>query len=185
MYVSKYRRARTDEEEALVQQISLSPLHQNSIGPHEATYLNQQPILPLLALLGMNGGIPEHWTRYWADPDYNPGHIKTSRKNMFKRNGCYGDNIYTHAHFIPYLRYLVFGNELPAAVSNAFEREVGNPQWVNSSDALLLSKHARRLVRENEMTETQVAEKFFKLSLDMGLDLDVALAVRRSVKQMH
>lgn len=183
--MNKYRLAFTTEEETLLQQIDLSPSHCSHVEAHEAYKANRQPILALLTSLGERGGIPEHRIRYWTDPDYNPGRIKASRKGVFERNGCHGDDICTHPNFIRHLRYLLFGSELPRLTSDAFEREAGKPEWVNSSDAIALGKHARKLVRENGMTGYEAAEEFFKLALDMGLSLDAALIVMRAVKQVR
>ena len=88
---------------------------------------------------------------------------------MFERNGCTGQEIYTHPHFIPYLRYFLFGADLPDAVIAKFEEKVGNPDWVTSGDIVPIGKCARDLARQYRLDQADTPEEFFRLCLDMGL----------------
>lgn len=90
---------------------------------------------------------------------------------------------YTHPHFIKHLRYILLGADLPDALILDFEKQAGNPEWVSLSDAIPLGKHARKLVRQYGLEAHQASEEFFKLCLDMGLSLSVALSIMKSVKQ--
>ena len=112
--------------------------------------------------------IPEERLNYWTDPDYNTGQLKASNKGVFERNGCTGQEIYTHPHFIPYLRYFLFGADLPDAVIAKFEEKVGNPCRVTSSDIVPVSKCARAHARQHSLDRAHAGEEFFKLCLDMG-----------------
>jgi hypothetical protein len=181
--MDKFRLAFTDAEEALVAQIDFGGDHKNHGDQHNAYLANQEPILALLASLGERNAVPAHRLSYWSDPQYNPGRVKGSRKQMFERNGNKGKEIYTHPGFITHLRYILFGANLPAAVVAAFEEEVGNPEWVSYGDALELGKFARSLVRRHGLEPHAACEEFFRLSLDLGLSLDEALRIRQSVKE--
>ena len=46
-----------------------------------------------------------------------------------------------------------------------------------------LGKHARKPLRQYSLEGHQASEEFFKLNLDMGLSLLVALSIMKSVKQ--
>jgi len=149
-----------------------------------AAYLgNQEPILALLASLGERDGVPEHRVRYWTDPEYHPGRVRGSRKDMFERNGNVGDEIYIHPGFVKHLRYMLFGADLPAPIIAAFEEKVGNPEWVSYGDALELGKAARNLVRRFGLNPTDACDEFLKLSLDLGLSIDEALRIRQTIKE--
>ncbi len=149
-----------------------------------AAYLgNQEPILALLASLGERDGVPEHRVRYWTDPEYHPGRVWGSRKDMFERNGNVGDEIYIHPGFVKHLRYMLFGADLPAPIIAAFEEKVGNPEWVSYGDALELGKAARNLVRRFGLNPTDACDEFLKLSLDLGLSIDEALRIRQTIKE--
>ena len=185
MCLKKYHIELTDQEKALVETIDLRTSHRHHSEGHAAYEANKQPILALLKSLSERHAIPEERLNYWRDPAYNTGRLKASHKGVFKRNGCTGQEIYTHPHFIPYLRYFLFGADLPDGVIGKFEEEVGNPCWVTSSDIVPIGKFARALVREHRLNRAHAPEEFFKLCLDIGLGLDTARSVRRSVMQLR
>ena len=169
----------------MVEAIDLSVSHEDHDQGHTAFVRNQSPILALMASLSGRNGIPEHWHNYWTDPAYKPGRIKASRKGLFERNGCTGDDIYTHPNFIRHLRFLLIGSELPLHLREAFARKLGDPKWVSSGDAIELGKYARKLTRENGMNGSESAEEFFKLALDVGLGLTQALIIMETVRQVR
>lgn len=181
--MEKYNLTFTDEEAMLVARIDLNDRHTTHDEARAAYLNNQEPILALLTSLQARGGVPEQRLRYWNNPAYNYGRIKTSREGLFERNDCRGEDIYTHPHFIRHLRYILLGADLPDAVIKAFEEEAGDPRWVSLSDAIGLGKFARRLVRQYGLDASSAPDEFFKLCLDMGLSLGVALSIMRSVRQ--
>lgn len=180
--MDKYRIALTQAEEALVSKIDLRLSHRNSDEAQAAYNANAEPILALLASLSERDGVPPQRIRYWNDVEYNPGRIRSSRKGAFERNNCLGEDIYTHPHFIKHLRYILLGADLPDALIIDFEKQAGNPEWVSYSDAIPLGKYARKLVRQYGLEAHQASEEFFKLCLDMGLSLSVALSIMKTVK---
>ena len=181
--MKKFRLELTEAEEALVAKIDLRLRHANHDEGRAAYLANQGPILGLLRLLSARGAVPEQRISYWNDPAYKPGRVKGSRKQMFERNGCHGEDIYTHPHFIEHLRYILLGTDLPDAVVEAFETEVGDPRWVSYGDALDLGKKARALVRSHALEPAWAGDEFFKLAVDLGLGLDRALRIRTTVKE--
>ena len=184
--MEKYRIELTDEEEALVDAVDLRVSHPDHDEAHAAYEANKQPILALLESLSERGAIPEERLNYWNRPDYNTDRrLKVSNKGMFERNGCTGQEIYTHPHFIPYLRYFLCGVDLPDAVIAEFEEKVGNPRCATSSDIVPLGKSARDLARQHHLNRAHASEEFFKLCLDMGLGLSTAASVMSSVKQLR
>ena len=150
--------------------------------PHAVYLSNQAPLLALLKSLTDRQAIPSTRIKYWTDPDYFLGRTKSSHRGIFERNGNRGDEIYTHPHFLKFLRYFLFGAKLPAEVIASFEEKVGNPEWVTSSDIVPISHHARALMRKYGLPH-DAPEEFFKLALDMGLSLYTASAIQRSAKQ--
>jgi hypothetical protein len=183
--MEKYHVGLTESETAIRAKINLTYDHRNHADGHAAYKANAEPILALLKLLGERSAIPKERLNYWNEPRYNPGTIKASRKGLFERNGCRGSEIYTHPHFVRYLRHFLFGPELPDAVIAAFEEKVGNPEWVTSSDIVPIGKCARDLTRKHCLNKSDAHEEFFKLCLDMGLGRSTAESVMRSVKQVR
>jgi hypothetical protein len=54
---------------------------------------------------------------------------------------------------------------------------------VTSGDVIPIGKFARDLTRQHHLEASDAPEEFFKLCLDMGLSLDVAERVMRSVRR--
>ena len=183
--MGQYDISLTEAEAALLDKIDLRVRHESHDEGHAAYLANREPIVGLMRSLSERDGIPEERVRYWLDPGYNTGRLKASHKGVFERNGRRGDEIYEHPHFTPYLRYFLFGADLPDAVIAAFEEAVGNPEWVTSGDIVPMGKRARGLARVHELDRRVAAEEFFKLCLDMGLGVHTAGSVRSAVMQLR
>lgn len=183
--MSKYHIELIDEEEELLKAINLAPWRLDGDEVRKAYIANDQPILALLRSLHDRKAIPQERLNYWNKPAYFMGRGKTSHKGAFERNGCTGRDIYTHPHFLPYLRYFLYGADLPEPVIAKFEEKVGNPNWVTSSDIVPIAKCARDIARQNHLARQDAAEEFLKLCLDMGLGLSTAKIVRNSVMRMR
>lgn len=147
-------------------------------------YKRQAPlILELLASLVERKAIPEIRLKYWSDPEYHLGRLKTSYKGIFERNGNQGDEIYIHPNFLPYLRYFLFGAQLPAAAIAEFKAVVGDSDWVSSGDITNITKGTRAIVRKFGLQNDD--EEFYRLALDVGLNQLFAKSVRDTVKQVR
>jgi hypothetical protein len=183
--VENYHIKLTEAETTILAKIDLRDDHRGHTDGHLVYQTNAEPILALLESLSERSAIPKERLKYWTEQRYNPGRIKASRKELFERNGCRGTEIYTHPHFVRYLRYFLFGAELPDNVVTSFEAKVGNPQWVTSSDIVPIGKCARDLTRRHNLNRAHAPEEFFKLCIDMGLGLHVAESVMRAVNQVR
>lgn len=183
--MDKYHIQLTEEEQTLVAKIDLRGKHPNHNEGHAAYLQNKDPILTLLKSLSARQAVPQARLNWWNDPQYHPGQIKSSRKGLFERNGNHGSEIYTNPHFIPYLRYFLYGPDLPDGVIDRFEAQVGNPDYFTSGDVIPLGKTARDLTRQHRLDKHHAAGEFFKLCLDIGLAVDIADSVRRDVMQIR
>ncbi|BAL73736.1 hypothetical protein [Bradyrhizobium cosmicum] len=150
----------------------------------ESAQSNAPAVVALMKSLEERKAIPEIRLRYWLDPDLNHGRIKSSHKGLFERNGTKGQEIFEHPHFLPYLRYFLFGADLPPSVISTMKERVGNPAWISSSDILPIAKFARMLARQSGLDQN-AAEEFFKLALDLGLPEYTAGAIRKAVHQIR
>lgn len=185
--MEKYHIELTDHEQALVARIDFESYSRES-------YLtNQEPILALLRSLSDRNAIPEQRLKYWNDPEYNTGSRYTSRKGTFERKGVEGDEIYKHPHFLKYLRYFLYGTDLPDELidrfKNSCEERVVNFSHVTSSDILPICKNARTVariaIRKYRLERHHVTEEFFRLCLDMGLHVSDARVVRDDVAKIR
>lgn len=183
--MEKYHISLTEEEAALLDRIDLRVRHVGHDEGRAAHLADREPIPGLLRSLRERDGIPEERLRYWLDPEYNTGRLKASHKGVFECNGRRGNEIYELPHFVPYLRYFLFGADLPVPVIAVFKEAVGNPEWVTSGDVVPMGKRARGLAREHQFDRRDAAEEFFKLCLDMGLGANAAASVRGAVMQLR
>lgn len=167
----------TEDESDLLQQIELD------MARLDHTQLERQGplVLRLLQSLRERNAIPKVRLRYWSDADYATGRVKASHQGLFERNGRRGSEIFTNPQFLKYLRYFLFGADLPKEAIVEFEEAVGDPKWVTSGDATAIAKAARRIVRQYGLRGDE--EEFYRLALDMGLDQPFARTVRDAAKQ--
>ena len=179
--MNKYHIPLTDEEKAHADAI-IFDWDTYSADVRKIYVNNRQPVVALVESITKRKAIPLVRLKYWNDPAYFPdGRYKSSHKGIFERNGCTGQDIFEHLHFLPYMYYFLFGANLTDAVISEFEEQVGPPDWITSSDILPIYKKARALVRKYRLRHYSVPDEFYKLSLDVGLDRRDALSVRREV----
>lgn len=165
------------EESRLVSAIMFDP---KAIDGHEAHRNNGDLVVQLWGLLEARSAIPERRVRYFTDPDYNIGGHGKSQQQVFEKNGCAGEAILRHAHFLPYLRYMVLGPDLPAAVVDQFGSAVEDCGSITSGDIIPLAATAKKIAREHGLGH-HAREAFFQLALDLGLDLDGARSMHDAV----
>jgi len=167
----------TAEERALLERIKFDP---SDIANPDEHHANGDAVVALMKSLNGRKAIPEHRVRYFSDPSFYVGGHGKSHQQIFEKNGCRGDDILRHAHFLPYLRYMLFGADLPQNAINAFASAVADCGQITSGDAIILSTAAKDIARAN-YRDKRAAEEFFKLALDAGLEPDVARYVRDAV----
>lgn len=168
-------------EKVLLDQIELDPKKID----HSDWLRNGTLVCDLMHSLLGRRAIPEARIKYFIDPEYNPGGKGTSREGQFERNGTEGDAIFKHAHFLEFLWYFLYGARLPTTVIAKFQSVVTDCGPITSGDAETLRKCARDLTRAYNLAPAEKAEEFCKLSLDCGLSLMYAMAVRNAVKSVR
>lgn len=168
----------TERERELIARIDFDPHEMRLHGRFEEV-LEESCVAAkdlALSLLGRDA-IPEIRRRYFTDPDLNVG-SKRSRKEIFEGNGTGGDAILEHAHFLPYLKYFVYGPELPKQTIAGFCELVNDDV---ERDRLRI--YAREEVRQRSLDRRDAAEEFYKLALECGLYESDARSVRDAALQ--
>ena len=107
-----------------------------------------------------------------------------SHQNVFERNGCSGDAIFEHAHFLKFLRFFLFGPDLPLEDQLQFKDAVDECGMLTSGDIIPLANKARDLARHHHLGRDS-HEEFFKLALDAGMSPGDARFVRDKVRQLR
>jgi len=96
------------------------------------------------------------------------------------------DDVFRHGNFVKYLRYFLYGPDLPETVIESFQRKVircGKP--FTSSDANEIADFARGLTRSHGLDTYKAPGEFYKLALDCQLDTEDAGVIRQSVMQVR
>lgn len=152
---------------------------------HDTFPGNAQTAHSLIRSLLARGAIPDHRKRWFTDPDYRVSGRRRSRQQDFERNGCHGDEILTHPHFLPHLRYFVFGPRLPRLVIHRFAEVMAGCGMITSGDIVPLGKQARQLAREFGLEKHAASDEFFKLALEQGATPGTAASIGRAVLQLR
>jgi hypothetical protein len=125
--------------------------------------------------------IPEIRIRYFVDPTSNI-RTKMSHKEIFEKNGTFGEDIFKHRHFLPYLHYFIFGPDLPKETINAFSQIVRAEPFISGSDMPGLRKFVQSETRKFRLNPKNADEEFYKLALEWGIDKDLARMIGHDVR---
>jgi hypothetical protein len=121
--------------------------------------------------------VPKIRLRYFTEPALNVGGRGKSRQQGFERNGVRGKAILEHPNFLRYLRYFLFGPDLPADTINRFRQvlidDAGTSGMILDALCRCARSETRRLAGGYD-----IAEEFFKLALECGVDEWIARSVR-------
>ncbi len=172
----------TAKESEIVSRINFNPTGRE--GP-DLMDRNGDAVCSLVEALSARQAIPQHRQRFFTDPDFNPGGRGKSARQIFESNGCRGEDILRHNHFLKFLRYMIYGADLPASVVNGLRQAVEDCGQVTSSDIGPLVSAARRLARAHFGRPAEASEDFYMLALDLGLDPATALQFRNSVRAIR
>jgi hypothetical protein len=170
------------DEQALLDNIEFDVL---ALEDYPDVAANAEWVCALTESLIARGAIPEDRRRYFTDPDFHVGGRKSSRLQIFQRNGNQCDEVFKHPHFLPYLHYFIHGADLPAPAVTSFQQAVERCGMVTSSDIVPLGKHARALTRAHKLPAYLACEEFFKLAIDLGVGLMAATMIRNSVRTVR
>jgi hypothetical protein len=169
--------ALTDKEIILASRIDFNP----SSDSH-----NPDAMEELMRSIMERGAIPLARRKYFTNPEYLIGGRGRSRRQVFEGNGTRGIEIFRHPNFVKYLRYFLYGPDLPQAVIEEFNGKVvdcGEP--FTGSDALEVASFARELTRSRRLDKRKAPNEFYKLALDCGLDAWDARTVRDGVMKVR
>jgi len=125
--------------------------------------------------------VPEIRLRLFCDPDYAETGNK-SRQQVFESNGTSGNEIFRHPHFIPYLRYFINGPDLPKPAIEGLCKILNDDVGTSGMVMDQYRKHARTCVRQYGLDPGKAAEEFFRLGVEIGMELHAARTLRDAAK---
>ena len=156
------------EEQTLLEQISFTD------NDHETLRTSCQAAGKLSEKLIKRKAIPKIRMEYFTNPKYNTG-VNESRKQTFERKGNTEKDILYHGHFLKYLKYFIFGPDLPSPLIDEFCTKI------NEDD---LPAIAQRLVRKYDLNPQNASEEFYKLCLECNQEWE-SYSVKKSVNNIR
>lgn len=163
----------TNEEEAFLSQINFKPKDTFGSIEHSSLVLAASLADSILS----RKAVPTIRLHYFSKAEFNIG-SKKSRMEWFEVHGTKGNDILKHGNFLPYLRYFIFGPDLPGKVIDDF----CSLATQFDEDRGEMRKFARNMTRQFGLNPREACEEFFKLALECGMNIDEARSVRDAVK---
>ena len=120
----------------------------------------------LLKSLHKRGVIPEARVHDFTEPF--PGGRGKSRKDVFVKNGCRGDAIFEHPHFVSYLRYFMDGPALPASTVEGFRKILIEDSGTSGMVMDQLCRFVRAETRRLGLERGVAREEFWRLAQEAG-----------------
>src|SRR2546430_16392200 len=104
--------------------------------PHddEAYLANVKAVPQLMDLLIKRKAIPKVRIQYFTDPAYHFGRMKGSHESILRSNDRSGDPLFENHSFWKYLKYFLYGADLPAPVVEEFSARVRSLGNITSDD---------------------------------------------------
>ena len=130
------------------------------------------------------GAVPEIRRRYLSDAEPNIGGRGKSRIQGFADHNLGSSETFRHGKFLRYLRYFIYGPDLPEAAVAGFRKIVHDDAGTSGEVLDQLCRFTRSEVRRGlSAKRSTVPEEFFKLALECELDFHIAKCVRESAQK--
>jgi hypothetical protein len=120
----------------------------------------------LLKSLSARGVIPKVRVRDFTEPF--PGGRGKSHQDVFVKNGCLGDAVFEHPHFVSYLRYFMNGPALPASTVEGFRKILIEDSGTSGMVMDQLCKFVRAETRRLSLERSVAKEEFWRLAQEVG-----------------
>ena len=175
----------TNAEQALFEQVNYDEQAPANLRP-QAPETIFDASAHLTHMLLERRAIPEVRLRYFTDSEFNIGGRGKSRKEVFVSNGCRGEDILRHPHFLKYLRYFILGPNLPHDVIAGFRQILIDDMGTSGMLLDQLCSYARAQARRlRTHRRYRLHEEFFKLAVECDLSMHVAVLVRGAVQSVR
>lgn len=93
-----------------------------------------------------------------------------SHRDVFISNGCLGDAIFEHSHFVPYLRYFIDGPALPLETIEEFRNILIKDAGTSGMVMDQLCMFARKETRKLRLTKSTARREFWRLAHEVGYE---------------
>ncbi len=174
----------TQQENDLLQNIKSFTIDLNE--EHNKRLLKLENCFLLTQSLIERKALPEHRISYFISAEYRLSDTRSSRMEVFESNGTSGEAIFRHPHFLKYLKYFIYGADLPVAFKQQVkiikEETFYHSDFVEQATPIIRIYYNANI---NKANRKAFAEEIFKLSLDLGLDLTHSAQLRNKVMKFN
>ena len=158
----------TDEERQLLRSIDFA----------EPSNTSCEAARKLCLALVRRNAVPKVRQNWVSEARYNVGGRGKSVLEVFVSNGTDGEEIFAHGDFLKYLRYWIFGPDLPPSFVDGFCACVNDDRGTSGNMRKGLMSYVRQATRVHALRAEDVREEVYKLSLECGLGDDLSRVVR-------
>lgn len=138
----------------------------------------------LTEMLLERAAIPKVRVAYFVDPKMNVGGYGKSRKELFEKNGTSGQDILRHPNFMAYLRYFIYGPDLPMDTIKGFCEIIEKDRGTSGMVLDQIKVFVRKEIRGKHLDVGHAANEFFKLACEIGKP-NLAESVRSAAKSVR
>ncbi|MCO6435985.1 MAG: hypothetical protein J5J06_02730 [Phycisphaerae bacterium] len=131
------------------------------------------------SLLDRNA-VPEVRLRLFQDTDYTETDSGKSPETVFESNGKIGSAIYRDGNFIPYLRHWIEGPNLPSHVVDGLCAIMNEDRGTSGMMMKQYQSFAREAVRKYNLNAQRAAKEFFRLGVEIGMEIGDARVLRQA-----
>ncbi len=164
----------TDAESLLLSIIPATPGHD---GWHQVA----DAMETLFESLQNRHAIPEVRLRFFFDPEFAESGNK-SRHEVFESTGTFGNEVYRHPNFISYLKYFIQGPDLPTPVIDGLCGILNDDAGTSGMVMDKYCKYARQCIRQYGIDRRKAASEFFRLGVEIGMELHAARTLREAAQ---
>lgn len=164
----------TDAEAELYAKIPASPLREGWREVADAMEALTDSLLE-------RNAVPVVRLQLFSDPEFAEKGTK-SRQQVFELNGTSGREIFRHPHFIEYLRHFINGPNLPKPAIEGLCQILNDDHGTSDMVMDQYRKHARSSVREFGLNPSDAGTEFFRLGVEIGMELYDARTLRDAAR---
>ena len=114
------------------------------------------------------GAISEVRLAFFFNAEMNIGGYGKSRREVFEKTGVKDRDILRHHDFMKYLRYFIFGPDLPKSTIDGFCKIIEEDVGTSGMVLMEIREYVRKEVRDKRLKGSDVADEFFKLAHEIG-----------------
>lgn len=169
----------TDDEQQLYDQIK--PYIHSQVPENEDWPEIAEAMESLALSLLQRDAIPEIRVRLFDASELAESGEK-SPKEIFESNGVSRHEILRNVYFLKYLRHFIHGPNLPKPVIERLCTILNEDRGTSGMVLDQFKAHARESIRTYRLDRNEAATEFFRLGVEIGMELRLARSLRNAAK---